>query len=89
MVDAGRIRRGKPAPETFTNAADYLKVPYASCIGVEDAAAGVEAIKRAGMFAVGIGSAQTLRQADYLVADTEQLSAEHILAAYSRWIDKA
>ncbi|KWX79208.1 beta-phosphoglucomutase [Paenibacillus riograndensis] len=89
VVDAGRIQRGKPDPETFTNAADHLKVPYESCIGVEDAAAGVEAIKRAGMFAVGIGSAQTLRQADYLVTATELLSAEHILAAYSRWIDKA
>ncbi|KHL96972.1 beta-phosphoglucomutase [Paenibacillus sp. IHB B 3415] len=89
VVDAGRIRYGKPDPETFTNAADYLKVPCELCIGVEDAAAGIEAIKRAGMFAVGIGSAQTLRQADCLVSAAEYLNAETIIAAYTRWKKKA
>ncbi|AIQ16621.1 beta-phosphoglucomutase [Paenibacillus sp. FSL H7-0357] len=85
IVDASNIRHGKPDPETFTDAADYLKVPYKACIGIEDSAAGIEAIKRAGMFAVGIGSAESLHQADYLVRATDNLRMSTILEAYSQW----
>ncbi|WNS46671.1 beta-phosphoglucomutase [Paenibacillus sp. MMS20-IR301] len=89
VVDAGRIKRGKPDPETFLDAADYLKVSGRECIGIEDSAAGIEAIQRAGMFAVGIGSTHTLMQADYLVPSTQYLNRDDILGAYSRWIRRS
>jgi beta-phosphoglucomutase len=82
IVDAGTVTKGKPDPETFVTAADYLQLPYEECIGVEDASAGVEAIKSANMFAVGVGSKKHLTNADYVVEDTSELKFEKILERY-------
>jgi beta-phosphoglucomutase len=59
VADGNDIARSKPDPQVFLVAARKLGVPPAECIGVEDAAAGIEAIKAAGMVAVGIGDAAT------------------------------
>ena len=79
VVEAARIVNGKPDPETFTAAADALEIPYEACIGIEDAAAGVEAVNRAGMFSVGVGDRAHLSHADYLVEDTSELIFTEIL----------
>lgn len=83
MVDAAKVKRGKPDPETFTVAADYFGFAYADCIGVEDSAAGIEAINRAGMFSVGIGDSEHLHEADYLVSDTSQLNMDKIIEKFA------
>ena len=36
IVDASKVKKGKPDPETFTTAADYLGIPYEKCIGIEE-----------------------------------------------------
>lgn len=82
IVDAGEIERGKPDPETFTAAADALGIDYHECIGIEDAAAGVEALNRAGMFSVGVGDRAHLGLADYLVETTDQLIFAEILERF-------
>ncbi|ALC91686.1 beta-phosphoglucomutase [Bacillus sp. FJAT-18017] len=82
IVDAAKVKKGKPDPETFTTAADYLNIPYDECVGLEDAAAGIQAINQAGMFSVGIGDKEHLSAADYLVGDTTQLDLEEILKQY-------
>jgi len=71
VVDAATIARSKPDPEIFLRAANELGVAPGDCLGVEDAAAGVAAIKAAGMFAVGVGDAQVLRQADRVIPSLE------------------
>ncbi|PHV08972.1 beta-phosphoglucomutase [Janthinobacterium sp. BJB412] len=68
VVDAALIARGKPDPEIFLKAAGELGVAPADCLGVEDAVAGVAAIKAAGMFALGVGLASVLTQADLVIA---------------------
>ncbi|MEK3981352.1 beta-phosphoglucomutase [Psychrobacillus sp. FSL K6-2836] len=83
IVDATKVSKGKPDPETFTSAADYLGIPYKECIGIEDAAAGIEAINKANMFSVGVGSLEHLSQADYLVEDTSKLDFQEIMKKYS------
>lgn len=83
IVDASKVSRGKPDPETFTTAADFFDIPHKECIGIEDAAAGIEAINKANMFSVGVGSLEHLSQADYLVEDTSQLDFEEIMKRYS------
>lgn len=67
VVDANLIKRGKPDPEIFLTAAERLGVVPASCLGVEDAAVGVQAIKSAGMVAIGVGDPVILAQADRVV----------------------
>ncbi|PZD94466.1 beta-phosphoglucomutase [Paenibacillus sambharensis] len=84
IVDAAEIKRGKPDPEIFLTAAQLLGVEPSACIGVEDAVVGVEAIKGAGMFAVGIGSEETLAKADLVYAHTGLLSYAEIVEKFDQ-----
>lgn len=85
IVDAAQITNGKPHPETFMNAADAFGFSHENCIGVEDAIAGIEAINSANMFSVGVGSADHLHAADYVVEDTSLLQFGEILDHYAAW----
>lgn len=67
VVDAARIANSKPHPEIFLTAAAQLGLAPQDCLGVEDAVAGVASIKDAGMVAVGVGSPDVLRRADYVI----------------------
>lgn len=67
VVDAGRIVQGKPAPDIYLRAAEAVGAPPGACLGVEDAAAGVEAILAAGMAALGVGSPDVLARADAVI----------------------
>ncbi len=55
IVAAEDVGRGKPDPEVFLVAADRLGVEPSACVVVEDAAAGVEAGRAAGMRVIGLG----------------------------------
>jgi beta-phosphoglucomutase len=83
IVDAATVVQGKPHPEIFLKAADSLDVPYENCIGVEDAEAGVEAIKGAGMFAVGVGTKEAMAKADMIVEGTSELRFDEIIARFT------
>lgn len=72
VVDPRGLVRGKPDPEIFLAAAETLGVRPEDCVGIEDAAVGIEAIRAAGMVAVGIGP--SLPGADWVVTDTRDLS---------------
>jgi HAD superfamily hydrolase (TIGR01509 family) len=83
LVDASTIVRGKPDPEVFLRAAESLGIPFENCAGVEDAKAGIQAIKAAGMFAAGIG--RDLPGADWLVASTDKLAFDELVTRYGTW----
>ncbi|TDR31138.1 beta-phosphoglucomutase [Hydromonas duriensis] len=68
IVDARDVINGKPDPEIFLKGAQQLGLSPSECIGVEDAVAGIQAIKSAGMFAIGIGEPSVLTQADKVIA---------------------
>lgn len=53
--DCGRdLARGKPDPEIFLLAAELLGAEARHCLVVEDAPAGIEAARAAGMWALGV-----------------------------------
>lgn len=79
IVDPASVEKGKPAPDIFLKAAHDLGIDPSACVGVEDAEAGVEAIKSAGMFAVGIGEASVLHQADMVYGHTKDIRLADIL----------
>ena len=56
IVTAEDVSHGKPDPEVFLTAASRLGIPPARCIVVEDAMAGIEGARRAGMKSVGISA---------------------------------
>ncbi|NLU73625.1 HAD family phosphatase [Streptomyces sp. HNM0575] len=53
-VSAEEVGRGKPEPDVFLEAARRLGVPPGGCAVVEDAPAGAEAARRAGMRCVAV-----------------------------------
>lgn len=81
IVDPAKLTRGKPDPEIFLKGAELLGLEPEECIGVEDAEAGIEAINAAGMFSVGVGTAEAMREADLFVEKTEDLILDEVLAA--------
>jgi len=80
VVDAALVSRAKPDPEIFQRAAAALGVHPATCLGIEDAQAGVAAIKAAGMAALGIGSAQVLAAADAVIPDLNHFDLERFVS---------
>lgn len=58
VSDGNNITNSKPDPEVFLKAADMLCIPYSECMIVEDADAGIEAGKRAGMKTVSVHGAK-------------------------------
>ena len=78
IIDGNKIVKGKPDPEVFLKGAEELGLLPIECVVFEDAVAGVEAAKRAGMFAVGIGSPHVLMQADLVVPSLEGLTLDAI-----------
>jgi beta-phosphoglucomutase family hydrolase len=54
VVGSEDVREGKPAPEVFLTTAARLGVEAADCVVYEDAPAGLEAARRAGMQAVNV-----------------------------------
>jgi beta-phosphoglucomutase len=68
IADPALVVHGKPAPDLFLLAAASLHVRPEACLGVEDAEAGVTAIKTAGMQALGVGDPKILAEADRVVS---------------------
>lgn len=58
VSDGNNISRSKPDPEVFLKAADMLGVAYEECLVVEDADAGIEAGKAAGMKTLAVNNAR-------------------------------
>ena len=79
VVDGYDIVNSKPDPEAFLLAAKNLAVPPSHCIVVEDAVTGIEAAKRAGMKALGIGTPERLPNAEHLVVNLSAISVDQLL----------
>lgn len=69
-VDGTMVSHSKPHPEIFLTAARQLGVPPAACVVFEDAEAGVEAARAAGMKCVGVGDAAHVGNANRIVKRT-------------------
>lgn len=80
ITNAAEVINGKPDPEIFLTTARSLGCDPARCIGVEDAAAGIAAIKGAGMHAIGIGPQDELSSADCVIPDIASLKLDLIVA---------
>lgn len=83
IADPG-IVPGKPAPDLFLQCARALQIDASACAGVEDAEAGIQAIRSAGMYAIGIGTKEQLDQADLLYRHSGDMNLEEILKAADR-----
>lgn len=82
IADAAKIKKGKPDPEIFLTVAHNLGLKPENCIGVEDAEAGVKAIKSAGMYAVGIGDSKILYGADDVIPGLDSFDINKYVDVY-------
>ena len=67
------VQRGKPDPQVFLVAAFKAETPPQRCIVVEDAPAGIEGGRRAGMRTIGVCSSHATLQADWVVRSLDEL----------------
>jgi len=73
IVAAEDVHRGKPDPEVFVLAASRLGAEADRSIVVEDALAGVEAARRAGMRCIGVSRSGVTLGADVEVKSLADL----------------
>ena len=78
LVDGNDVSKAKPDPEVFLIGAKKLKMKPENCIVVEDAIAGVEAANAANMISIGIGDADLLKEANYVLADTSGFTIDFL-----------
>jgi beta-phosphoglucomutase len=79
IIDGHQIENSKPDPEVFLLAAKNVGVSPAHCLVVEDAVAGIESAKRAGMKVLGIGTKERLPNANVVIPDLSAISVDQLL----------
>ena len=82
LVCAEDVARGKPSPDAYLLAARELGVLPSACLVVEDAPAGIQAARAAGMPVVGV---TTTHPGDQLPADA---CAESLAGVYLGRVDR-
>ena len=81
VCGAAAVERAKPFPDIFLVAAQHVGADPAACVGVEDAEAGIRAINTAGMFSVGVGTPDQMREAKLILSGTHERSLARIREA--------
>jgi len=79
FITAEDVVKGKPDPEGYMKAADLLGVAYADCVVFEDAPAGIEAARAAGMRSIAFPTThlvEELNGSDICVENLEKLSIQ-------------
>ena len=74
---------GKPKPDVFLKAANIVQVRPENCVVIEDAIAGVEGAKRAGMKCIAVTTtnpASSLMKADFIASNLDKMSKEDFLS---------
>jgi len=85
IILSAESMHSKPHPDVFLKAAQALDVPPSRCIVFEDAVAGVEAAKRAGMHCIAITTthaAAKLQNSDIVIKTFSELKKEQIQALF-------
>jgi beta-phosphoglucomutase len=78
LISGADVQRGKPDPDIFLAAAQRLNVLPQHCLVVEDAAAGLEGARRAGMRTIGVLNTHAHLKADIVVSSLQDLTWEMI-----------
>ena len=81
IADPEKVVNAKPFPDLFLAGMEAFSLKPEECVGIEDAQAGIEAIHRAGMKAVGVGTPEQMVEAD-LIIPTKELSLNKIKSAF-------
>jgi beta-phosphoglucomutase len=78
IVDGNMVAKTKPDPEVFIKAAEFMGKAAENCLVVEDAPAGVQAGKKAGMWVWGLGNPAELNLADICTTGLQGFTIDSI-----------
>jgi beta-phosphoglucomutase family hydrolase len=81
VVVAAMVRRAKPAPDIYLKAAELLNVKPENCIVFEDALAGIQAARTAGMKVVGVATSlpkDRLTETDRIVNNFTEITVDEL-----------
>lgn len=78
VIDGNKATKAKPDPEVFLLGARELGVRPEACVVFEDAEAGLQAAKAAGMYAVGVGRADVLKSADDVIGGLANFAVDRL-----------
>ncbi|MDR5588098.1 beta-phosphoglucomutase [Clostridium aquiflavi] len=73
------VSKGKPDPGIFLLAAKELNLQTKNCVGIEDSSAGIKAINDAGMYSIGVGNFDYLKEANCNVNSLIEIDLKNIL----------
>jgi HAD superfamily hydrolase (TIGR01509 family) len=76
LTSSEDVTRGKPDPQVYLLSAGRLGVAPACAIVIEDAPAGLEGARRAGMKRIGVRSSHGQLEADIVVNSLDELEAD-------------
>lgn len=79
IIDGNRVTKAKPDPEVFLLGAEEAGVKPEECVVFEDAQAGIDAAKIAGMKAVAIGRPEDLHGYDRIFRGLHEVKPQEIV----------
>ena len=82
VIDGNKVSRAKPDPEVFLKGASELGVNPNNCLVFEDAQAGIDAARNAGMHIIGVGQADNLKNAEFIVPGFENMNFNRLRSMY-------
>lgn len=84
VVDGNNVTNAKPDPEVFLNGAREVHADPSQCVVFEDALAGIEAARNAGMFCVGVGDPGVLSAANLVIPGFEAFTPADLIRTFNR-----
>jgi len=83
VIDGNKASKAKPDPEVFLKGAIELGIKPQDCLVFEDAQAGIDAARNGGMYVIGIGQPENLKNADFVIPGFETLNLDQLKLWYS------
>lgn len=78
VIDGNQVAQAKPDPEVFLLGAKSIGAAQQDCVVFEDSQAGIQAAKAAGMYAIGIGKEENLKDADVVAEGVRHVDMEQL-----------
>ncbi len=82
VIDGNKVSKAKPDPEVFLKGALELGINPENCLVFEDAQAGIDAARNAGMHIIGIGQADNLKNAEFVIPGFENMNFDRLRSLY-------
>ncbi|MDR1338466.1 MAG: HAD family phosphatase [Prevotellaceae bacterium] len=81
VVIAAMVKKAKPAPDIYLKSAELLNIEPENCIVFEDALAGIEAARAAGMKVIGVATSlpkERLTETDIIINSFTEITVDRL-----------